>query len=52
MGDVESLSSMMTLIQLSRMIGEPGTERRLRFSEVDVKGLAEETTVKRKNIIS
>ena len=52
MGDVESLSSMMTLIQLSRMIAELGTERRRRFSEVDVKGLAEEMMVKRKNIIS
>ena len=51
MGDIESLSSMMTSIQLSRMIGEPGTERRLRFSEVDIRGLAEEMTVKRKNVI-
>ena len=52
MGDVEALSSVMASIQLRRMIGEPGTERRLRFGEVDVKGWTEETMVKRKNIIT
>ena len=52
MRDVESLSSMMTSIQLNRMIGQPGTERRLRFSEVDIQGRAEETTVKWKDIIT
>ena len=43
---------MMTSILLSRMIGEPGMERRLRFSEVDIQGLVEEMMVKRKNVIS
>ena len=52
MGDVESLSSMMTSMQLGRMIGEPGTERRLRFSEVDIKGVTEEATVKGKNVVT
>ena len=50
-GDIETLSSMVTATELSRVIRESGTERRLRFSKVDIQGWAEETTVQRKDII-
>ena len=46
------MSSVVTATELSRVIREPGMERRLRFSKVDIQGLAEETMVERKNIIT
>ena len=46
------MSSVVTVTELSRVIREPGMERRLRFSKVDIQGWAEETTVKWKDIIT
>ena len=39
-------------MELSRVIGQPSAEGRLRFSQVDVKRRMEETMVERKNIVT
>ena len=46
------MSSVVTATELSRVIREPGMERRLRFSKIDIQGQAEELTVKQKDIIT
>ena len=43
---------MVTAMELSRVIGQPNAERRLRFSQVDIKRRMKETTVERKDIIA